>query len=131
MEITGRVTADAVVQQRDGGREVMNFSIVVNDRYKPKGIEEYQEVATFINCSYWLRPKIAGWIKKGAFVQVTGRIGMHVYINNEGNPVGSLDFHVNEIKILLFARKAETPKKTTAKASVKAKKEKQTTDVPF
>lgn len=131
MEITGRVTADALVQKRDGGKEVVNFSIAINDRYKPKGSSEYKEVATFINCSYWLSSKVGEWIKKGAFVQVTGRIGMHVYINSEGNPIGSLDFHVDSIKILMFAKKVAGDAKGTVKAVSKAKKEKVTEDVPF
>lgn len=131
MEITARVTADALVQQRDGGKEVVNFSIAVNDRYKPKGASEYKEVVTFINCSYWLRPSVAQWIKKGAIVQVTGRIGMHVYINSEGNPVGSLDFHTDSIKILVFGKKTDGGKKATPKSTKKAKNEKETEEVPF
>ena len=131
MEITGRVTADAIVQKRDEDKEVVNFSIAINDRYKPKGSSEYKEVATFINCSYWLSSKVVQWIKKGAFVQVTGRIGMHVYINNEGNPIGSLDFHVDSIKILVFAKKAISAEKGNSKTAAKSKKKEGTQDVPF
>ncbi|MBS7234273.1 single-stranded DNA-binding protein [Flavobacterium psychroterrae] len=120
-----------MVQKRDEGKEVVNFSIAINDRYKPKGSAEYKEVATFINCSYWLSSKVVQWIKKGAFVQVTGRIGMHVYINNEGNPVGSLDFHVDSIKILVFAKKAISAEKRNSKRAAKGRKEKVTEDVSF
>jgi len=106
MEITGRVTGDAVVRKA-GEKEVVNFSIAVNDRYKPKDSTEYKEVTAFINCSYWLSVKTSQFIKKGAVVQVSGRIGMHVYINNEGNPVGSLDFHVNAVSIIAFAKRSD------------------------
>ncbi|MBB4804562.1 single-strand DNA-binding protein [Flavobacterium nitrogenifigens] len=106
MEITGRVTADAVVRKA-GEKEVVNFSIAVNDRYKPKGSAEYKEVTVYINCSYWLSVKTAEYIKKGAVVQVSGRIGQHVYINNEGNPVGSIDFHVNSLSILVFVKRID------------------------
>ncbi len=104
MEITGRVTADAAVR-RAGEKEVLNFSIAVNDRYKVSGSGEYKEVTTFINCSYWLSMRVAQWIKKGAVVMVSGRLGMHVYINNEGNPIGSIDFHVNSMNIIAFAKR--------------------------
>lgn len=40
MEITGRVTADASVQKANNGKQVVNFSIVINDNYKPKDSTE-------------------------------------------------------------------------------------------
>lgn len=107
MEITGRVTADAAVR-RAGEKKVLNFSIAVNDRYKPAGSSEYKEVATYINCSYWMSIKAGQWIKKGAVVLLSGRLGMHVYINGEGNPIGSIDFHVNSINIVAFAKRSKS-----------------------
>ena len=38
MEITGRLTADAVVQKVNSEKQVVNFSIAINDNYKPNGI---------------------------------------------------------------------------------------------
>jgi single-strand DNA-binding protein len=61
MEITGRITANAVVHKVGNDKQVVNFSIAINDNYKPKGSTEVKEVATYINCSYWLNPKIAEW----------------------------------------------------------------------
>ena len=108
MEITGRVTADAVVNRvQSTGSEVVNFSIAINDRYKPKGSDEVKEITTYINCGYWLNSKTAAWVKKGAIVQVAGRIGMNVYNNADGNAVGSLTFHVDNLKILAFAKKQD------------------------
>lgn len=138
MEITGRVTADAAVRKA-GEKEVVNFSIAVNDRYKPKGSTEYKEVTVFINCSYWLSVKTAQYIRKGAVVQVSGRIGMHVYINNEGNPVGSLDFHVNALSIISFAKRGteadtagkDSPRIGNGRTAESKGKSKATDDVPF
>lgn len=43
-------------------------------------------------------------------VQLFGRIGLNVYLSHEGNPLGSLTFHVSHLKILVFAKKdAQTP----------------------
>ena len=36
MEIVGRITKDAVVSQLKDERKVVNFSIAINDYYKPK-----------------------------------------------------------------------------------------------
>lgn len=140
MEITGRVTAAASVRKATE-KEVMSFSIAVNDRYKPTGGIEYKEVTTFINCSYWRSMKAAQWIQKGAIVLVSGRLGMHVYINSEGNPIGSIDFHVNSISIIAFAKRSgdvdntdksvgRAQKETRAK-SAKNGKDKTAEEVPF
>ncbi len=107
MEITGRLTADAQVSKTNSGKEVVNFSIAINDNYKPKGASETVEVVTYINCSYWLNAKTAQYLKKAAIVQVSGRIGLSVYANSEGKPMGSLNFHVNSLKILAFAKTGE------------------------
>lgn len=128
MEITGRVTADASVQKVGNDKQVVNFSIAINDNYKPKDSNEVKEVTTYINCSYWLNSKTAQWLKKGTLVQLFGRIGMSVYNNSEGLAVGSLTFHTNNIKILVFAKKNET---NTAHSAVQNKKSKKTEDLPF
>ena len=128
MEITGRVTADASVQKVNNDKQVVNFSIAINDNYKPKGSTEVKEVVTYIDCSYWLNTKTAQWLKKGTLVQLFGRIGISVYNNSEGVAVGILTFHTNNIKILVFAKKTETD---IANSAVKEKKSKKTADVPF
>ncbi|WKL50474.1 single-stranded DNA-binding protein [Flavobacterium pectinovorum] len=128
MEITGRVTADASVQKVNNDKQVVNFSIAINDNYKPKGSTEVKEVTTYINCSYWLNTATAQWLKKGTLLQLFGRIGMNVYNNSEGVAVGTLTFHTNSIKILVFPKKEQT---STANSAVKEKKSKKTADVPF
>ncbi len=105
MEITGRITADATLTKVDGERMVVNFSIAINDSYRPKGSSEFKEITTYVNCAYWLNAKTAQWLQKGALVQLGGRIGMDAYINGQGDAVGRLTFHVNSLKILAFAKK--------------------------
>ncbi|WP_338839657.1 single-stranded DNA-binding protein [Flavobacterium ginsenosidimutans] len=105
MEITGRVASDAKAV-KVGEKEVLSFSIAVNDRYKPAGSSEFKEVVTFISCSYWISMKAGQWVKKGAVVLLSGRLGMHVYINSDGNPIGSIDFHVDKISFLAFAKRS-------------------------
>lgn len=140
MEITGRVTADAVVRSA-GDKEVLSFSIAVNDRYKTAGSSDYKEVTAFINCSYWIAVKAGQWVKKGAVVLLNGRLGMHVYINSNGNPIGSIDFHVNAISIIAFAKRssgkqqtggdAEKVQKADRGTAVKKGKDKAGDEVPF
>jgi len=104
MEITGRIVKDATVFKVKQNREVVNFSIAVNDSYKPKGSTEIKKIVTYIDCSYWLSAGLAQWLRKGTLVQLFGRIGLNVYIGNDAQAHGSLTFHTSDIKILVFAQ---------------------------
>lgn len=108
MEITGRLTADATVRSVKGDKEVVSFSIAINDSYRPKGSTEKKKLTTYINCSYWLNSATAKVLRKGAIVEVSGRIGMNVYNNMDGQAVGSLTFHVNNVKVTAYAKREET-----------------------
>lgn len=104
MEITGRVTADAKVNALADERQVVNFTIAINDYYKPKGSREGKQITTYINCSYWLSSGIAERLLKGTLVQVYGRIGVQAYNDMDGNARAFLTFHGNNIKILASSK---------------------------
>ncbi|MFH6999387.1 single-stranded DNA-binding protein [Flavobacterium sp. FlaQc-57] len=130
MEITGRLTKDATVHKVSNDKQVVNFSIAINDSYKLKGSTEYKEIVTYIDCSYWISPKSADWLKKGALVQLYGRIGLSTYIGHDGSALGALTFHINNLKILVFAKKESEAQK----ADVTPKKQNQSEepdDLPF
>jgi single-strand DNA-binding protein len=131
MEITGRLTANSIVHKVSNDRQVVNFSIVINDNYKTKGSTEVKEVVTYINCSYWLNAKTTQWLRKGALVQLSGRIGLNVYSNHEGKPIGSLTFHTNTIKILAFAKKTELIENGNSHITIQGNKSEITNDLPF
>lgn len=108
MEISGRITKDAVTAKISKDREVVNFSIAINDSYRQKGSDELKKIVTYIDCSYWMGSKMAQWLKKGTIVELFGRIGMNVYNNAEGKALGSLTFHTSNIKILVFPKTENT-----------------------
>ena len=107
MEITGRITKDAVVNPIKGEREVVNFSIAVNDSYKIKGSNEIKKVTTYFNCAYWVSSSIAKYLTKGTLVELYGRIGVNAYTNVQGEAKASLTFHVNNIRLLGKAKYSE------------------------
>ncbi|OOG66791.1 single-stranded DNA-binding protein [Flavobacterium sp. A45] len=130
MEITGRITKDAQARRVGNEKQVVNFSIAINDSYKPKGSTEYKQITTFIDCSYWLNAKLAEWLKKGALVQLFGRVGLSTYIGHDGSAMGSLTFHINSLKILAFAKKEEKSV-NAASAPKKQNKSDDPDDLPF
>ena len=102
MTITGRMTADAVVNETKDGRKVVNFSIAVNETFKPKGGERVKATA-FFHCSYWMATGVAQHLKKGTIVEVFGRVYASAYLDKEGQPQASLNCHVNHLKLLSSA----------------------------
>ncbi|TCD28775.1 single-stranded DNA-binding protein [Pedobacter psychrodurus] len=106
MEITGRLTADAVLRTVSGDRKVIGFSIAINDTYRSGG--EQKKVTTFIDCSYWMNTGIAEYLKKGGWVQLYGRIGVNAYMSGSGEAKASLTFHTTEIKLLGSNQRSES-----------------------
>lgn len=122
----GRITKDAVVNTLKDERQVVNFSIAVNDYYRPKGATEATKFTTFFNCSYWISSKIAERLKKGTLVEVNGRIFVTAYTDLDGNAKASLNCHVNSIKIHSYGKELEVIG-TPAETPTEDKKE----DLPF
>ena len=104
MELVGRITKDAVVNQLKDERKVVNFSIAVNDWYKPKNSEGVK-ITTYVNCSYWISEKIAEKLTKATLVEINGRIFVNAYKGADGEAKASLSCHVNTIKIHSFGKK--------------------------
>jgi single-strand DNA-binding protein len=99
MTIIGRVTKDAVVAQLKDDRQAVNFTIANNDSYKPTGSDKWVTVTTFINCAYWLSPKVAERLKKGNLIEITGRLTVSAYKDMQGEAKGTLNCHVDTIKV--------------------------------
>lgn len=127
MTIIGRITKDAVVTTLKDDRKVVNFSIAINESYKPKGSERVK-VTTYCNCSYWLSEKIAEQLKKGTLLEVIGRIYVSAYVGTDGTAKASLNCHVSTIKIHTWPREVEVIGSAARNTSAS---EAETDDVPF
>jgi single-strand DNA-binding protein len=126
MEMTARVTADAKVFTVKDDRQVVNFDVAINDSYKPKGSSEVKKITTFVQCAYWVNPKIAQYLTKGTIVEMQGRISVNAYTSIIGEAKATLNFHVSSIKMLGGG------KKTAAKPlEVPAETAKEDDDLPF
>ncbi|TXJ28085.1 MAG: single-stranded DNA-binding protein [Chitinophagaceae bacterium] len=93
----GRLTADAQIKQTQDGREVVNFSIALNRKFKPKGSNTAKVVTTFVNCSYWLSTGIAAYLKKGRTVATTGHIGLKTWTSPNGEARAAITQWVRDI----------------------------------
>ncbi len=122
MVLIGRLTKDAVVAQLKDERKVVNFILAVNDYYKPKNSDKGVTTTTFISCGYWISSAIAHILKKGALVEITGRLMVNAYKDMQGEARGSLNCHVDSIKVHQQAKVDQTKQK---------KEESAPDDLPF
>ena len=99
MVLIGRLTKDAVVAQLKDDRKVVNFTLAVNDYYKPKNSDKGVTITTFVQCDYWISPKIADWLKKGSLIEIMGRLTVNAYTDMQGEAKGTLNCHVDLIKV--------------------------------
>ena len=117
MEMTARLTGDAKIRSLKNDKQVVNFSVAINDSYKAKGSNEVTNVVTYAQCDYWVNPGVAQYLTKGTLVELQGRIGVNAYTSKDGEAKATLTFHVNTIKLHGSAGvKNETPIKTNAEA---------------
>ena len=123
MVLIGRITKDATIKKLKDEREVVNFSIAINDYYKSKRAVEGVTFTTYYNCSYWISTKIAPRLTKGSLVEITGRIYINAYKGLDGEAKASLNCHVNRITVHQHIKGSGT--------STKTPKEEVTDDLPF
>ena len=99
MEIVGRLTDEATVNQLNDGRQVVNFCVAINERYKTKEGETKKQTS-YINCSYWISPKVAEHLHKGAIVSLYGSLSSKAYIDQQGEAQPVLYYHDNNITFI-------------------------------
>ncbi|MVZ63780.1 single-stranded DNA-binding protein [Sphingobacterium humi] len=112
MNITGRLTRDAEVRTLSNEKQVVNFSVAVNDGYKNKQGEWVEQTAYF-DCAYWISANVARLLTKGTLVELTGRISPRAWVNKEGEPKAGLNFHTSNIKLHGGGKRAEAVQATS------------------
>lgn len=96
--IIGRVTRNAEINQLKNDKQVVNFSVAINDSYRTKDGER-REQTTCYNCSYWISPNVAKILTKGKLVELSGRISSSAWIGKDGEIKSGLNFHTSRIKL--------------------------------
>ncbi|MFH6987917.1 single-stranded DNA-binding protein [Flavobacterium collinsii] len=125
MNIIGRVTKDAQVRNVSESKAVVNFSVAINDSYKNKQGERVEQT-TYFDCAYWLSPKVAPILTKGAVVELTGRVSARVWTGSDGQAHAGLNFNTSQIKLHGGSKKSQTLQATTGNS-----KDNPENDLPF
>ena len=112
--IVGRITKNAEINTLKNDKQVVNFSIAINNSYKTKDGER-REQTTYYNCSYWISPNVAKILTKGSLVELSGRISSSAWIGKDGEIKSGLNFHTSNIQIYGGGEKSNTDEQPTAK----------------
>ena len=130
MNITGRLTRDAEVRTTSQDKQVVNFSVAINDSYKNKSGERIEQT-TYFDCSYWITPNVAKLLTKGTLVELSGRVSTRAWTGNDGELRAGLNFHTSQIKLHGGSRKAETVQATAQTKNNKVTAQETADDLPF
>lgn len=84
--LVGRLTRDPELKYTTSNIAVATFSLAVNRNFKDANGERETD---FINCVIWRQQaeNLANWAKKGALIDITGRIQTRSYENQQGQRV--------------------------------------------
>ncbi|WP_269225692.1 single-stranded DNA-binding protein [Flavobacterium eburneipallidum] len=130
MNIIGRLTRDAEVRTTSQEKQVVNFSVAINDGYRNKQGERIEQT-TYFDCSYWISTNVAKILTKGTLVELTGRVSARAWTANDGELKASLNFNVSTIKSHGGGKKTENAQATTKQEKNKVEKQEPTDDLPF
>ncbi len=129
--IVGRVTKNAEINIVKNDKQVVNFSVAINDSYKTKQGELIQQT-TYYNCSYWLSPNVAKILTKGTLVELSGRASSNAWMDKDGALRSGLNFHTSRIKVHGGGTKTVTAQQPIAEQQTKNPfTEDENDDLPF
>jgi len=92
---TGRIGRDAESRATPSGKQVVNFSLAVDER---RGGEKS---TLWVSCAIWGErgEKLAQYLTKGQQVTVIGTVSEREFTDKEGNKRKSMDVRVNDIAL--------------------------------
>ena len=111
--IIGRVTKNAEINITKNEKQVVNFSVAINDSYKTKQ-GEIKEETTYFNCSYWISPNVVKILTVGALVELTGKVSSRAWIGKDGEIKSGLNFHTSNIKLHAGGKKNNDEQQQTS-----------------
>ncbi|MDG2431318.1 single-stranded DNA-binding protein [Flavobacterium sp.] len=130
MNIIGRLTKDAEIHKTPRDKQVVNFSVAINDSYRNKQGERIEQTSYF-NCSYWISPNVAKILNKGALAELTGRVSARAWTASNGELKSSLNFHTSTIKLHGGSKKIEFSQGITKQDNTKTFTPEPAEDLPF
>ena len=105
IDLIGRLTKDVELRKTQSNLSVVNFTIAVDDPYKPKDDEQKTD---FINCVAWKNQAdiLNNYTKKGSFIGLSGALKQRSYDKSDGSKVST--YEVVCSSVYLVEKKSDT-----------------------
>lgn len=101
VEISGNLTRDAEMRSSRSGTAVLKFSVAVNDRKKNQQTGEWEDVASFVDCTMFGRraEALETYLQRGTKVFVSGRLRQDTWEAEDGSRRSKLEVIVEDIDL--------------------------------
>jgi len=97
--LVGNITEDPELRFTPSGRQVANFTVAVNRRFRNDSGQWEDKLDGFFRCSVWagMAENVAESLVKGSRVVVVGRLQQRSWEDPEGNKRSAVDVAVDEV----------------------------------
>lgn len=97
--LVGNVTEDPELRFTPSGRQVANFTVAVNRRFKNNEGAWDDRLDGFFRCNVWgeMAENVAETLQKGTRVVLTGRLEQRSWDDKEGNKRSAVEVQIDEI----------------------------------
>jgi single-strand DNA-binding protein len=119
MLFTGRLTAKAEVKAVKNDKQVINFTVAINQQWKNKQGEKKEKTA-FVDCAYWRNSGIAEYLTKGAVVEISGWMEAQGYQSKSDGIKARLTCTCDTIKLFSLTAISEQGNEAKPKKAVAA-----------
>lgn len=111
--LVGNVGQKPELKQSKNGKAYLQFSVAVNERYKPKDATEYVEKTVWFNLVAFDKKaeNLAKILDKGTAISVTGKLGIKVE-ETDGKKRYLNDLIVDKVDVVAKAKEKEASTET-------------------
>lgn len=100
--ISGNLTREPVLRATNGGTQVLQFGVAVNDRRKNPQTGEWEDVPNFVDCTTFGKraESLARYLSKGAKVSIEGKLRWHSWETDSGEKRSKLEVIVDDLEFM-------------------------------
>lgn len=117
--LTGNLTRDPELKATQGGTQILNFGLAVNDRRKNSQTGEWENYPNFVDCKLFGKraETVARFISKGSKVAVSGKLSYSSW-EKDGQRRSKLDVLVDDIEFLSSSNQQQQPQQPQTQGGV-------------
>jgi len=102
VNIAGNLTREPELKQTQGGMNILNFGIAVNERVKNNQTGEWSDRPNFFSCACFGKRAdgLAKILHKGQKVAISGRLRYNQWENSRGEKRSNVEIIVDDVELM-------------------------------